>query len=165
MKVTINGFWEVINDERRQSIFILPLVKGSRCSVFASVSLRFTFNSKMVRLSPWCVFVSRYMSFSYSVSVFQFMSDKPVYKSGTPAGYCTAWNMAYSRTDRCHRTKPLVEEMTPLIHSLTRLEPRNTFLGQYLLTWNPLLLVRCWGVKSTKFYHLACGSINRRGEN
>ena len=132
------------------------------CKCISSLYLQLE-NGKVI---PLCECLCRVTwVFSYSVSVFQFMSDKPAYKSGTPAGNCIAWNMAYSRTDRCHRTRPLVEEMTPSTRSLTRLEPGNTFPGQYLLTWNPLSLVRCWSVKSAIFYHLACGSINRRGEN
>ena len=98
---------------------------------------------------------------SCSASVFQFMLDKPAYKSETRAGNCTAWSMAYSRTGKCRQIRPSVGETIHLTRSLTRLVPENTYPGLYLSTWSRPLLVRHY----LGFWHVVCGSINRRGEN
>ena len=60
-------------------------------------------------------------------SVFQFMSDKLVFKLAMLVGNFIVWNMVSNLMDKCQVTKLLVEATTRLIPSLAKLELENMY--------------------------------------
>jgi hypothetical protein len=64
------------------------------------------------------------------------MSDKEVSKLVTLAGNYSVWNTVSNLMDKCHLTKPLVEEMMPSTHSSLKPVLVNTSQDVYSLIWN-----------------------------
>merc|ERR1711872_142339 len=69
-------------------------------------------------------------------------SDKPESRSEMPVGSCTALSTVSSLTDRCHRTRPLEEEMTASTRSSQRRGPANTSQELCSLIWSLLSSTR-----------------------
>merc|ERR1712131_31223 len=75
-------------------------------------------------------------------SVFQFTSDKLVFKSVMPAGNFTVWNTVSNQTVKCHLTRPSVVAMIHSTPSSPKLGPANTSHVPSSLIWNQLLLMK-----------------------
>merc|ERR1712212_137267 len=75
-------------------------------------------------------------------SVFQFTSDKLVFKSVMPVGNFTVWNMVSNQTVKCHLTRPLVVVMTHSTPFSLKLVLANTSHVPSLLIWSQLLLMK-----------------------
>merc|ERR1712142_62145 len=76
------------------------------------------------------------------VSVSQSTSDRPVSRSVTLAGNCTALSMASSLTVKCQVTRPSEVEMTPSTPSSAKLELANTSPEPSSLIWSQLSSMR-----------------------
>jgi len=72
-----------------------------------------------------------------SVSVSPSMWAKLECRLGMHVGNCTALNMVFNQTARCHLTKPGGVVMTVSTHSSVRLVQENTCQGLFLWIWNP----------------------------
>lgn len=72
----------------------------------------------------------------FSVSVYPYTLVKPVSRSATLVGSCTVWSMAFSRTDRCRRTRRSAVVTIASTRSSARPVPANMFPGRCLSTWN-----------------------------
>merc|ERR1712212_614857 len=84
-------------------------------------------------------------------SVFQFTSDKLVFKSVMPVGNFTVWNMVSNQTVKCHLTRPLVVVMTHSTPFSLKLVLVNTSHVRFLLIWNQLLLMKSVLVPTDNF--------------
>merc|ERR1712131_121059 len=74
--------------------------------------------------------------------VFQFTSDKLVFKSVMPVGNFTVWNTVSNQTVKCHLTRPSEVVMTHSIPFSPKLVLANTSHVPSLLIWNQLLLMK-----------------------
>ena len=73
---------------------------------------------------------------TYRGSVSQSTSARQVCRSATLVGSSTAWNMAFSRTDRCPRTRLLAAVTTASTRSSARPELANTCQGPCSWIWS-----------------------------
>merc|ERR1712141_986585 len=83
---------------------------------------------------------------SVCVSVSLSTLDKPVVKSVTLVGSCTAWNMESNPMDRCRAIRPSVAVTTHSTLSSAKPVPENTSPEPCSWTWNRPLSTRCVAV-------------------
>ena len=98
-------------------------------------AIRYSFHIGQPKIKPPCSLPNQ-VYFVFSVNVSPSTLDKPVSKSETLVGSCTAWNTVSSRMDRCQVTRLSVVVMTHSIHSSLKPVQANTYPVLSLLIWN-----------------------------
>ena len=86
-------------------------------------------------------FDCRVTSSPFSVSASPSMWARPAFRSAMPAGSCTVWSTAFSRTARCRPTRLLAVATTASTPSSARLVRESTSRVRCSSTWSPPLLV------------------------
>merc|ERR1711915_447335 len=109
----------------------------------------------------FCIFTNPTKT-SICVNVSQSTLDKPVSRSVTPAGNCTALSMESSLMVKCQVTKPLEVEMIPSTPSSVRLELENMFQEPFSSILNQLLSMRSVPELTDNFSTLNNRSLERK---